>query len=364
MRIAVVTARYQISGVALAQHRLARALAAAGHEVEHVVGWTGPGLTIPQADGVGVIELGLPKVRHMVRPLVGYLRRRNPDVIFSAEDHLNTLVTLSAMAARSDVKISGSSRVTPFDTYSKRLFTKRWLLKHLSRLTFRRTDVLSCVSKDMVDQYREVFGARAPHVPIYNIVDDAASRLRMTEPTDEPWLADKQGPVLVAAGTLAPWKGFDDLIDAMRHVRADARLIILGEGPSRAELEAQVKRLGLGDRVKLPGRTDNVLKHFARADVFVLSSHVEGLPNVLVEAMMCGCTPVSTDCPTGPREVLQGERFGYLVPVRDAVALSAGIERALDRPIDPGLLQEAVRPFAEATIIAEHFARLGLDAAH
>jgi glycosyltransferase involved in cell wall biosynthesis len=360
VKICVVTPSYMLSGVALAQHRFARALAAAGHDVDLVVGRIDAGLTVPASPGVRVVELGLPHARQMVRPLWRYLRQDKPDVVFSAEDHLNTLVTLTAWAAGSRAKISGSSRVTPFDTYSNKPFTKRWLLKHLSRLSFRRADVLTCVSKDMVNQYRETFGALAPHVAIYNIVDDAASRQRMLEPVSEAWLAAKTLPVVIAAGMLAEWKGFADLIAAFAEVRTPARLIILGEGPLRSELEAQIATLGIGDRVKLTGHTTNALAHFARSDVFVLSSRVEGLPNVLVEAMMCGCTPVSTDCPTGPREVLDGGRYGALVPVGDRPALARAIDHALAKPTSPELLAEAIRPFEEATVIAHHFRALGL----
>jgi len=169
--------------------------------------------------------------------------------------------------------------------------------------------------------------------------------------------------VLVAAGSLAPWKGFGDLIRAMDVLKRrgrDVRLVILGEGALRAELEALVAELGLGDRIRLPGFTDNVLKYFARADAFVLSSHVEGMPNVLVEAMMCGCTPVATDCQTGPRELLQDGRYGYLVPVGEADGIADGIEAALDNPIPPERLAEAVTPFEEAAVIGRHFQVLGL----
>ena len=360
MKICVATPRYMISGVALAQHRFARALAAAGHEVDFIIGRVDPDLTVPPSPGVRICDLAVPKVRHMTTPLWRYLRHERPDIVFSAEDHLNTLVTLTALAARSPAKISGSSRVTPFDTYSDRWFTKGWMLKQLSRYSFRRADVLTCVSRDMVDQYRTVFGDAAPHQSAYNIVDDAASRYAMSEAVDDPWLADKRGPIVIAAGSLEPWKGFLDLIRAMVDVRAQARLIILGEGSMRDELEAEISKLDLGDRIRLPGRVDNVLRYFARADVFALSSHVEGMPNVLVEAMMCGCTPVAADCPTGPRELLQSGRFGYLVPMRDPAALAVGIEAALDRPIAPALLAEAVRPFGERAVIARHFELLGL----
>ena len=83
---------------------------------------------------------------------------------------------------------------------------------------------------------------------------------------------------------------------------------------------------------------------------------------MLVEAMMCGCTPVSTDCPTGPREVLQGGKYGYLVPLHDPVAMVGGIEQALDRPIAKWLLDEAVQPFEESTVLKRHFKILGLSA--
>ncbi|PSJ41716.1 glycosyltransferase [Allosphingosinicella deserti] len=365
MKICVITPRFAISGVPLAQLRFARALAASGHEVDLIIGKVDSHLTVPETPGVNVIALQRPNVRSMFWPVWRYMRERPRDVIFSAEDHLNALILLIAILTRSKAKISGSCRVRPFDTYSNTPFTKRWILKHLMRLVTWRADALTCVSRDMVDQYRQVF-REPPHVCVYNIVQDRAAQARMSEPLDDPWLTTKTRPVLVAAGTLAPWKGFGDLIDAVALLKQrgrDVRLLILGEGPLRGELEEKIVDLGLNDRIRLPGFTNNTLKYFSRADAFVLSSHVEGLPNVLVEAMMCGCTPVSTDCPTGPREVLRDGRYGYLVPVQDPESLASGIERALDGPIPKEILLEAVEPFEESKIIRRHFEVLGLVAA-
>jgi glycosyltransferase involved in cell wall biosynthesis len=241
---------------------------------------------------------------------------------------------------------------------------KNWVLKHLNRALFWRADALTCVSKDMVDQYRQVF--RNPrHTHVYNIVADADARSRMREPVSDPWFVAKQHPVIVGAGTLAPWKGFDDLIRAVGTLRdrgRQVRLVIFGEGAMRSELEALTVELELQDLVRLPGHEANPLRYFAHADAFVLSSHVEGMPNVLVEAMLCGCTPVAADCPTGPRELLQEGRYGYLVPVRDHVALADGIEQALDHPIAKETLAEAVRPFEQRAVIERHFELLGVAA--
>lgn len=360
MKICVVTPRFAIAGVPLAQIRFARALADHGHQVELVIGYIDPQYELPAVPGVSVLMLNRKNVRGMFFPLTRYLMTAKPDVVFSAEDHLNTIVLLAAIASGSKAKISGSSRVTPFDTYSNILFSKRWILKQLARAVMSRADALTCVSLDMVEQYRQVFPS-PPHVCVYNIVDDKHSRQRMQEPVDHPWLLDKETPVLVAAGRLAPWKGFADLIHAMKTLsaRRKARLLILGDGPLRSELEALVTSLDLQGAIELLGYVENPLKFFARADVFVLSSYVEGLPNVLVEAMMCGCTPVSTDCPTGPREVLQEGKYGYLVPMRNPNALAAGIERALDNPIPPDCLADAVRPFEEKAVLDRHFKILG-----
>jgi glycosyltransferase involved in cell wall biosynthesis len=174
---------------------------------------------------------------------------------------------------------------------------------------------------------------------------------------------DKRRNVVVAAGRLAPWKGFADLIRAMQILsrKRDAKLIILGDGPDRSELQALVVELGLSDIVCLLGYVSNPLKYFAHANVFALSSHVEGLPNVLVEAMMCGCTPVATDCPTGPREVLQDGKFGYLVPVQDPKAMAEAIERALDHPVPRSTLLQGIAPFRAAAVLRRHFELLGLD---
>lgn len=361
MKIWVLAARYAISGVPLAQLRFARALAAKGHDVHLLIGAVNPGYELPKTDGINIRVLNKQRVTGMLLPLVRYFRESRPDVVFSAGDHLNAITLLAALIAGSKAKISCSSRVTPFDTYSTVPFSKRWILKAVMRAVMPRADALTCVSKDMVAQYGHVFKS-PPHICVYNIIADDAAYERMSEPVDEPWLVEKIDPVVVAAGSLVPWKGFSELIVAMKRLTETkaAKLLILGDGPLRNELQALIVRLNMGRTIKILGYVENPLKYFSRADVFVLSSHVEGLPNVLVEAMMCGCTPVSTDCPTGPREVLQGGRYGYLVPMRDPEAMATGIAKALDNPLPKSFLAEAVRPFEEQAVLERHFDLLSL----
>ena len=363
MKITIVTPVYALSGVPLAQVRLARSIAARGHTVDLIIGRILDGYVFTPPTGLNVIILNLPNVRSMFWPLVKYIRAGNIDIIFSAEDHLNTIILAAAVLSGSRLKISCSSRVTPFDTYSNRLFSKRWLLKICSKAMMWRADVLTCVSKDMVEQYKKVF-RDPPHVCVYNIVSESTSPVRILEEVDHPWfLSNNIVPLVVAAGSLAPWKGFADLIDAISLVVSQraVRLVILGDGPLRYDLQQRISAYSLENSVQLLGFVENPLKYFARADVFALSSHVEGLPNVLVEAMMCGCTPVATDCPTGPREVLEDGRYGYLVRPRDPFSIAEGILKALDRPISLDQLAAAVQPFEENIVVARHFQLLGFS---
>jgi glycosyltransferase involved in cell wall biosynthesis len=183
----------------------------------------------------------------------------------------------------------------------------------------------------------------------------------MLEPLDHPWFSKKDCPIIVAAGRLAPWKGFENLIRIFPSVlkELEIKLMILGDGPLKGVLEKQIQDLDLSNNVSLLGYQDNPYPYYALADIFVLSSIVEGLPNVLVEAMMCGCTPVSTDCPTGPREVLNNGKYGYLVPLDNDNAFAETIVKAVHFPILHSDLQEAIKPFEESTVIDHHLNSLG-----
>lgn len=167
---------------------------------------------------------------------------------------------------------------------------------------------------------------------IYNPVIGPEFAARRAAAPTHPWLMHHSGPVLVGLGRLAEPKNFDLLIRTMPHIDPRARLVIYGEGDLRAPLEQRIQQLGLTDRVSLPGFVANPVAELAAADLFVLSSNWEGLPTALIEALAAGIPAVSTDCESGPREILAGGRYGELVPVNDQTALAAAIQRAITRP--------------------------------
>jgi len=154
--------------------------------------------------------------------------------------------------------------------------------------------------------------------------------------------------VILGAGRLTPQKDFVTLIRAFARVRAQhpARLVILGDGKQRGEILGLAHRLGIAADLDLPGFVDNPFAWMSRSAVFVLSSVWEGFPGVLIEAMTCGCPVVSTDCPSGPVEIVDGGRYGRLVPVGDDEAMAAAILASLRDPGSPEMLRARAAEFS------------------
>ncbi len=182
---------------------------------------------------------------------------------------------------------------------------------------------------------------------IYNPVVNEKLRHKAQKPLEHPWFAEHQPPVILAVGRLLPPKDFDTLIQAFAQLRKKRplRLLILGEGKLRSALESLIDNLGIKADVSLPGYTDNPYGYMTKAGVFVLSSHFEGLPTVIIEALTCNCQVVATDCPYGPQEILANGEFGHLVPVGDVTALASAIELALDQPINIEKLKQRSENF-------------------
>ncbi|MCA1995460.1 MAG: glycosyltransferase, partial [Coleofasciculus sp. S288] len=162
---------------------------------------------------------------------------------------------------------------------------------------------------------------------IYNPVVTPELLTRAKEPLDHPWFNPGEPPVILGVGRLVEQKDFSTLIRAFNQVRQiqPARLMILGSGREKSRLKALVQELGLEDDVAMPGFVQNPYAYMARSAVFVLSSAWEGFGNVIVEAMAVGTPVVSTDCQSGPAEILDDGKYGSLVPVGDSKAIAEAI---------------------------------------
>ena len=215
------------------------------------------------------------------------------------------------------------------------------------RLLFPAAAHVAAVSRGVAENVSAVVGVPEERLSvIYNPAVMPAALRRAEEEPDHPWFADGGPPVVLGAGRLARQKDFPTLIEAFRRVLAErpCRLLILGEGPMRGELEGRVRALGLEGHAALPGWVENPYALMARAALFVLSSRHEGFPGALVEALACGCPAVSTDCPAGPAEILEDPAL--LAPVGDPEALAGVMLHALAHPADKVALRAKAARFS------------------
>jgi len=287
--------------------------------------------------------------------LVSYLQRERPAALLAAKPHTNLL----AIWARALSGVATPVLVSQHSVLSQELAAekgRKWRWRFVAPLVGRaypRADAIVAVSNGVADDLAATAGIERERIrTLYNPVVTPSLLDRAQEDVDHPWFEPGAPPVVLAAGRLRASKDFGTLLQAFARVRETraARLVVLGEGGEREALARQAQDLRVADDVEFPGFVANPFAYMARAGVFVLTSRYEALGNVLVEAMACGCSVVSTDCPVGPAEILEDGRYGRLVPVGDADALARAIAAALDDPEAPERLEGRAADFSAGRI--------------
>jgi glycosyltransferase involved in cell wall biosynthesis len=302
-----------------------------------------------------VVDLRAGRLIGSLVPLIRYLRRERPRVLISSMSHANLVALWAAKLAWRATPVM----VTVHNTMSESTGSNGGLERRLLRTFYPWATWIVAVSQGAADDLARTTGVPRSRVEVvYNPVITPAVLALARRPPDHPWYAPGGPPVILGVGRLTRQKDFFTLVRAFAELRRwrCARLIILGEGEDRPALEALVAELGLHDDVSLPGFRDNAPAYMARSALFVLSSAWEGLPTVLIEALAVGTPVVSTECPSGPREILQEGRLGALVPIGDVPALARAMERALDHT-EPPLPPEALTAFTLDAAV-DHYLRL------
>lgn len=268
------------------------------------------------------------KLRH-APTIANYIRHERPDIIFPGTRQVDTPVLMAGHLTDHPPPVVPILR----NAVDKR--HKRTQRRH--RLLFATAARVVAVSDGVAASAVAEFGIpREKIATIYNpVVSPDIDRLKMQTP-DHPWLSDNGPPIILACGRFKKSKDYPTLLKAfsLLSTRRPCRLLILGDGELRNQIEQLVQELNLPEKVSLPGWAGNPFAFMFRASLFALSSRNEGLPGVLIQALACGCPCVSADCPSGPAEILQGGEIGPLVPVGDHAALADAMARTLDNPPD------------------------------
>ena len=323
-------------------------LANRGHRVDLVLVEATGALLPLVPKGVRVVDLEAHRLLAALPPLVRYLREAKPDALHA---HMWPLTVIAIMAHR--LARSGARLIVTDHVAFSRQYLSAWqmrLLRWTTRLFYPLADRRTVVSKAAADALARLSGiARAAFDVMYNPISPP-SRIASNAEVEKLWKG--KGPRLITVGSMKAQKNHALLLTAFARLAAkDAQLMILGEGHLRPALEEQAKALGIADRLALPGFAVDPWPYFASADIFVLSSDYEGFPLVLAEAMHAGLRVVSTDCVSGPAEILDGGRFGRLVPCGDADALAAALDAALAEPADPKRMRDRAAAITGRAVI-------------
>jgi glycosyltransferase involved in cell wall biosynthesis/GT2 family glycosyltransferase len=364
-RVAVLLPETAVGGVERVMTALAGGLADAGYDVDLVVA-TGSGRLSGVPASVRVVPLGARRTRSATRPLARYLSSEPVAVLVTAKDY----ATLMALAARRlgrrghrapAIRIITTVHAPPSEAWATTPRRSGRALRPLLRAFLGRADRIVAVSEGVADDVRALLGDADRAITVVSSpVIEPALFTDSTAAVPDPWLAENRTtPVLVSCGRLASEKDPATLIAAFAIARKDRplRLLVLGDGPERSAVEAQVNRLGLADDVRLLGQVEPVAPYLARADLCLLTSRTEGMPTVAIEALALGTPVVATETAAGIHELIGAGRGGRLAPVGDADAIAAAVVAELDAP-SPALERSKLEPFTVAAATARYVAIL------
>lgn len=339
-RICFVTDSLDGGGIGVVFLTLARAMMRLGCRVDMFV-LRPPQRPMPK--GVNVVVVG-GKTRGAALKLARFLRRSNPDLVITARDYIGAMAVVSrALAGRRKTPLVWTFHTHHSLDFKHKPLGRRFIAWLAMKLSFA-ADHLVCVSRgvarDLEQGHRATQGRTRT---IYNPVE----RPRVLATPAHPWCAPSQVPVVVICGRLVAQKGVDVAISAFARLRAhhQARMLILGDGPLLADLQDQIDQTGYAADIDCLGAVDAPADYMKDAACLVVSSHWEGFGMVIAEAMSVGCPVISTDCPSGPREVLGNGAYGTLVPVGDVAALAHAIATVLVTPPDTSEAMQSLARF-------------------
>jgi len=336
------------SGVDRATAHLIPALARRGYRVDLLkVRRHGPRLTTVPA-GVRVVDLGSRHTHACLPAVARYLRNQRPVVLLSDKDKGNRIALFARRLSGVPTRLIFSIGTTVSVNLASRGFCERQIQRMSMRRLYPSAHQVIVCSAGVADDMSDYTGLARDRIRVVPMPVVPASLFAEPPPVPEhPWFGRADIPLVLGAGALCARKDFATLLRAFARVRAErpCRLVILGRGNYRERLLSLAGELGIAEDFSLPGFLPEPYAYMAHADLFAFTSRWEGLGFVLIEALALGTPVVSTDCPSGPREILADGRYGTLVPVGDDARLAAAISATLAAPLPREELKQAARPY-------------------
>lgn len=330
---------------------MANEFASRGFEVDMVL-MAAFGELAPLLDSrIRVVDLGVKRLRSVLMPLIRYLRGERPSSLLACMWPLTVIAAAATAFSRAKTRVVVAEHTTWSASRERGGWLRQRVMSATMCLGYRATDGVVAVSNGAADDLARIAGFPRKRISmIHNPIVGAISSGNPEIVSDVREWSEGGHRKLIAVGSFKKVKDYPTLLMAFAVLvgDVDARLLILGEGEEREAIERLVEDLGIAGKVFLPGFVTDTAAYYRLADLHVLSSTAEGFGNVIVEALEHGVPVVSTDCPSGPREILCHGRIGTLVPVGDHVALASAMLDSLRSAHDGAALRERSGDFSVA----------------
>jgi glycosyltransferase involved in cell wall biosynthesis len=354
--IALYVPSLTVGGAERVTVSVANGLATRGYDIDLLVSYHEGTFVDDIHDAVSVVNLETPRIPGLgvgasVPKLVSYFRRRSPTLLFAQMIYASDVCLFAHMLAGSDTSVIPTvhNTVGMYDPPKERL------VQGLATLLRDRASQFVAVSEGAAESVVSELGVAPDNVSVlHNPVPVDEIRSEARESTNSEWIQSDDHDVVLGIGRLAPQKDFPTFLRAFQQIHddnADARAVIVGRGPERESIEQTAAELGIAEYVSFAGYVDNPYAYMSGSDVLLLSSRHEGLPTVLIEGLACGTPVVSTDCPSGPRTILDDGMYGPLVDVGDDSALAEAVVSTLSDPPMASTLVDRARDFSPETVL-------------
>jgi glycosyltransferase involved in cell wall biosynthesis len=356
-KIAIVLPNLKFGGAERLHLNLAKEWLSRGFDIEFVLMQKEGEFLSLVPEEINVISLEVGRLRNVVYPLSKYLRKSKPDYILAAMWPLTSYAIISWALSGKIGKMYVSDHVQLSVAAVHEIHISKLYLKSFIKFIYPFADGIIAVSNGVKKDLRNIGHLKDEQVKvIYNPVTLGVSTSKGSQEERVKLWGESYTYNILAVGELKKQKDHENLLKSFSLLpkEINAKLIILGEGLLRKSLSLLIKQLNLDNRVDLPGFVHNPYPWYCTADLFVSSSQWEGFGNVIVEALECGVPVVSTDCPSGPSEILDNGRYGKLVPVGDSFALAAAMEASFSQSHNRTLLMKRAEDFSVPHISGQY----------